>query len=163
MDLDCLHQYRISKHPKDIYTGVSSDDQWTSLSDVGKIFCGKALTYSEYIYTENQYLEFIEWVCKTSGVERLRITNLEDYQGLSHYPNLSWTEGVEQVKAIARDCLREKYWCKLQSRNMFIHFGYDYYLYIGLQVDCTQIYHIASSLGLFVKKMPSPYCKLDSE
>jgi hypothetical protein len=114
-------------------------------------------------YDRNQYLELIKWVCKSSGVERLQITNLEDYQCLSPCENLSWTESVEQIVNIARDCLRERYWCRLHAHNFFIHFGYDYYLYMGTQLDYLQMHCIANNLGVFVEKMSSPYCVLSSE
>ena len=163
MEFDCLFQYRISKYSRQSTPDMAVDDQWTSIFDIGKTFGGKVLTYSEYINTENQYLELIKWVCKSSGVERLQITNLEDYQCLSPCENLSWTESVEQIVNIARDCLRERYWCRLHAHNFFIHFGYDYYLYMGTQLDYLQMHCIANSLGVFVEKMSSPYCVLSSE
>jgi hypothetical protein len=38
---------------------------------------------------------------------------------------------IDEVELLARLILREKLWCKLESKDMFVHFGYDYYMYIG--------------------------------
>jgi hypothetical protein len=39
---------------------------------------------------------------------------------------------IEQLEWIIRSSLRESVWCKLSGPNgSYIHFSYDYYLYIG--------------------------------
>ena len=36
---------------------VDNMDEWTSFSDIGKIFNNKVLTIDEYLLTENKYLK----------------------------------------------------------------------------------------------------------
>ena len=39
---------------------------------------------------------------------------------------------VPDIKTVPRALLRERYWCKLESASVFIHVGYDCYMYIGV-------------------------------
>lgn len=39
----------------------------------------------------------------------------------------------------------------------FVHFGYDYYMYVGVETPCPQAQRLAAQLGLFVEEMRSPY------
>ncbi|MGC1498282.1 MAG: hypothetical protein WA790_20925 [Sulfitobacter sp.] len=61
-----------------------------------------------------------------------------------------------------RSCLREQSNLQFQSGTSFIHVGYDYYMYVGLNaVNDRTITQIEES-GLFVEPFFSPYF-LDEE
>jgi len=67
----------------------------------------------------------------------------------------------EQVKLLSRLILRELIWGKLVfDKQMFVHFGYDYYMYIGLEKKPKQALNTAQELGLFTEKFKSPYVVL---
>ncbi len=63
----------------------------------------------------------------------------------------------KEVADIARLVLRESLWCKLESDRMFVHFGYDYYMFIGSTEPCESTIKKIEKLGLFVEKFESPY------
>jgi hypothetical protein len=59
---------------------------------------------------------------------------------------------------VCRLVLREILWCKLESENGFyIHFGYDYYMYIGGPAPSENSIAYGRQQGLFVEEMESPY------
>jgi len=64
---------------------------------------------------------------------------------------------LEQLKIMLPGVLREEFWCKFEGPNSFIHIGYDYYMYVGVPVRCSRAEQLASSLGLFVEPLRSPY------
>jgi hypothetical protein len=53
--------------------------------------------------------------------------------------------------------LRERFWCRLESRKAFIHVGFDYHMYVGVYHVCPAAEELARRLGLFVESFPSPY------
>lgn len=154
---NCLYEFRVSKYYRDCTTGKLLFDQWTSISDVGKVFNGRVLTYAEYQQSENRYLLLIRNICLLLNITQLQITSLENPFNLCPYPNDCILESVDQIVDVATACLRERYWCKLQSSKLFFHFGYDFYLYIGSPLDFTQMSSLVSNLGLFIEKKNSPY------
>lgn len=65
---------------------------------------------------------------------------------------------LEQVKIVSKLILREYLWCKLISKyKMFVHFGYDYYMYIGSRSQCKDTLRKIKDSGLFVEDFESPY------
>ena len=50
------YEFRISKYNRVFGQEYFLDDDWTSISDIGKVFKGRVLTYSAYEHLENQYL-----------------------------------------------------------------------------------------------------------
>jgi hypothetical protein len=62
-----------------------------------------------------------------------------------------------EIDEVVRHVLREKFWCRLDGVGAFIHFGYDYYMYIGVPVTCIGAITLARQLGLFVEPFQSPY------
>ena len=157
MYLDGLYEFRISKYDKNYTKSAPLIDQWTSISDVGKLFGDQILTWDEYEKAEKRYLQLIHQVCSTLNISQLQVTFLEDPFGECPYPNNSFLDGIDQVVEISKDCLRERYWCKLQSDCLFFHFGYDYYLYVGSHLNQQQLSSLASSVGLFIERKRSPY------
>ncbi len=59
----------------------------------------------------------------------------------------------------SRLILREDMWCKFESDNVSIHFGYDYYMYIGSNASCDSVIEQIRLNGLFVEPYRSPYLK----
>lgn len=66
-----------------------------------------------------------------------------------------------QISDVIRLNLREDTWCRLEYEDkMFVHFGYDYYMYIGSDKVCNKSIDTIRESGLFVEDFKSPYLKL---
>ena len=63
---------------------------------------------------------------------------------------------LEQLAEVIRLILREKFWCRLEAAGGFLHFGYDYYLYLGVPHRCPAAERTASELGLYVEVFDQP-------
>lgn len=153
-----FNQYRISKfNPLYRVNEIYTKNEWTSMYDVGKSYDEKIFTFEEYLAVEKSYLNVIEKVLQKSNVKRVIIK-----QGENIYSKLNNSVlcSQEEVLLVARGCLREEFWCKLVSRNFFVHFGYDYYMYIGANIEEEHMSEIARENGLFSELIQqSPYFK----
>ena len=61
------------------------------------------------------------------------------------------------VVPITRFALRQIIWCKLLCDQMFVHFGDDYYMFIGSEKELENEIEAIRNNGLFVEEMKSPY------
>ena len=154
-----MKYYRVSKYDprKRDFKGFYQAEEWTSISDIGKVFAGKELTLDEYLRTEKNYLCFIKQFVELFGT-KIWIRAVEIYQECS----ISWGNGQrvdhnDEYLCFARDCLREQCWGKIVGKSFFIHFGYDYYIYIATNVDYRIINQMANLNNLYIEKMKSPY------
>lgn len=151
--------------------GAYLKDEWTSLSDVGKSFDWEVLTFEAYRKIEDAYVSTALSFVSEAGLDGLTITHLEtkrvsgaraeDLWGIAFDPKLARTGAVISVEALDDVCrlaLREVLWCKLESGDGFyIHFGYDYYMYVGGRVPSERSIAHGRRQGLFVEEMESPY------
>jgi hypothetical protein len=149
-------------------------DEWTAYSDINKIINGKSLSYAEYLVIENAYIGAINLFIICNNLTELPVEYLEKNQKLYQDPNLSpmmvkmfsqikggLKINIEEVEAVARLVLREQLWCKLGTEDtMFVHFGYDYYMYIGSVKKCVKTIRQIQQSGLFVEEFISPYLEL---
>ena len=125
-----MNEYRISKYDLTYRkNGVYIKEDWTSISDIGKVYDGNLFTLEDYLIVEDSYLRFIHILCTELDVHDIKINGLEDYKNKCKYVQAS-TLSINDVLQISRGCLREEYWCRLESDQIFFHFGYDYYMYI---------------------------------
>lgn len=151
-----MNCFRISKY-NPIYRkqGSYMKDEWTSISDIGKLFNGKIFTSEEYKAIESSYISCIHTIILEANIKKCTIKNFENYSETA-WENNQIIYG-NQIVLFIIDCLRENCWGKLQGSNFYIHFGYDYYVYIGTLLDLGQIISITSKNGLFCENMVSPY------
>lgn len=166
--------WRITKYnPKyrDAEGSYVIKDEWTSYSDIGKHIRGKEFTYNDYLQVENAYISTIKLFMECNRLKSLKVANLEKYieldkndryisEAMQH--NFNYVqEGVDlevdEVDLVAKLILRERLWCKLESSCMFVHFGWDYYMYIGSENSCINDIQRILNLGLFVEEYVSPY------
>ena len=157
-----VNQYRVTKYnPKNRVNGVYTKDEWTSMYHVGRSYNGKVFTFKEYLKVEKSYLDVIEQIMK-----ELDIKTIEVRQGERIFSalNNAAVNSREEVLMIARGVLREDFWCKLEAKDFFIHFGYDYYMYIGADIDDEKMHKIAEENGLFAERInESPYLRIPEE
>jgi len=166
--------YRITKYDPKYRNSVGFflNDDWTSISDIGKTFDNKILTFKDYLKSEDTYIETIMLFMESLSLNFLVVTSLEKFEDeirksefcsqsiVEIYKQLHSNQEVnrEQVRNIARLVLRELLWCKLESYSMFVHFGYDYYMYIGsTEAPPSSLLEKINKLGLFIENFESPY------
>jgi len=152
-----MHQYRVTKYdPKYRVNGAYTREEWTSIADVGRTFAGHAFSMADYERVEQQHIDFLCTLAEREDAFPLTIQSLE----MHHQPCLC-EEGqqitLSQLPDLVRSVLREECWCKLVAGDFFIHFGYDYYLYVGCTHTQEAIGPLAAQYGLFAEAMPSPY------
>lgn len=75
-----VYFYRVTKYsPKYRKNGVYTKEEWTSVSDVDKVIDNKRLTKEEYVLFEDKYVEAIGKVLYINGVDKVKVTDYEDY------------------------------------------------------------------------------------
>jgi hypothetical protein len=151
-------EYRVTKYNPAFRdsSGAYTRDEWTAASDVGRSFGGLVLTPEEYQKVEDAYVAVALSFLRESGQSSLAVGGLED----RGYP-IEFREGSvlgwEQLGPVIRSVLREEFWCLLEGQAGYLHFGRDYYMYVGVPYPCPGSQELARRLGLFVEEYPSPY------
>lgn len=138
-------------------SGAYLRDEWTSWSDIGETFSGETLTLERYLATEEAYLASASAFLSEANIQSLRVTSLENRGGQPCGLVEGSTIQATDLHDIVRALLREEYWCKLHGTASFLHVGYDYYMYVGVPIECPRSSALAQSLGLFVEAFRSPY------
>jgi hypothetical protein len=168
-----MNRWRISKYnPKFRKHGAYQKDDWTSVSEIGKSFQGSIFTLQQYLDTEDRYVSVVLSFLRESGLSSLTVKNLEkDLPRPPQVVNLELADLLQEMSdlqegelspvEIEKTCrvnLRELIWCKLEKEQLFyVHFGRDYYMYIGSALSCPRSVSDVSSVGLFIEEFPSPY------
>lgn len=173
-----MYSWRITKYnPK--YrdeNGAYKKNEWISFSDIGKIFNGEKLTLNDYIKIESSYIDTIISFIKVLKIPYLIITDLEKYELDNDiinkykeiYPNAMLNifnniknnaeYNIDKITHICKLVLREHLWLKLKyTKEFFIHFGYDYYMYICSNVKDDLLIEKIKNIGLFIEDFISPY------
>lgn len=174
-----MYSYRITKYnPKNRNdSGWYTINEWTAISDIGHIYNGVKFSKKPYFEIENSYIASIRIVMEFLHLKILSVSNLEKRSTRPRFKRYSSksmqelyksvTENMElhkeQISDMARLVLRELIWCQLNnSNNMFVHFGYDYYMYIGSSKKLPDnLKNKIEKMGLFVEDFDSPYLPED--
>ncbi|WP_018703688.1 hypothetical protein [Anaeromusa acidaminophila] len=169
-----MFSWRITKYKPDYRDelGRYTKNEWTSFSQIGDEFNGYKFTKEDYVIVENAYVDTIMAFMSSNNITSLNVDGLEKRkfqkrkddvysdEMINLYYNLKENDviNVEAIKNLSRMILREDIWCKLEKENtMFIHFGYDYYMYVGSYQSCEKVIEEITKKGLFVEKYESPY------
>lgn len=169
-----MYKWRVTKYnPENRNTdGTYKIDEWTSFHDIGKAFNNELLDYSNYKRVEDAYIKVIELILSYNGISSLTITDLDKYNSSLELNDFNTPDivnlfgeinnnkqlGLDKIMILARLILREELWCKLQNdKGNYIHFGYDYYMYIGSNTNNQEIYDEVRKIGLFIEEIESPY------
>lgn len=165
--------FRVTKYDPALRspTGAYARHEWTSVSDVGRMFEGKVVSFSEYMRTEEAYVQAVRCFLHDSGVFTLRVTDVETRTNrVESFPVEIAQETVERARSVIDDTevsgedldrvvrlvLREAVWCRLiGKRGFYVHVGYDYYMYIG--ADDMSAPPRGLPPGLFVELFESPW------
>lgn len=165
-----MKQYRITKYNpmyRDI-EGIYSIDEWTSISDIGKLYGSREFSLPEYLKVESKYIEAIALFMKCNDLNSFVISEVEKYSDEmeqnsanmeSIYHNIKEGDllNIAEIPNICRLLLREYMWGKFAAPTMFVHFGQDYYMYIGVTKECENVIDRIIEMGLFVEEFESPY------
>jgi hypothetical protein len=174
---DYMYKYfwRITKYdPTQRIKGVYKNKEWTSISDVGRVFSAGKFLLEHYLETESLYIMSIILIMKENNLNSFQVVDLEKYNfDLENdefhsiytdemkrlYSNVKNGDYIsaDKLELLSQLLLRGKIWCKFQNREMFVHFGFDYYMYIGSVKECSDSLIKISSSGLFVESFESPY------
>jgi hypothetical protein len=158
------HQYRITKYNpalRDAHGAFKGDD-WAACSDVGRAFDGVVLTHAEYQRVEDAYAFSVDKLLRAAKVQSLQLRRLEKRGNFKppSFVKLGATLDVAHCAEFARLALREEVWGMLVSPGRaYVHFGYDYYMYMGLPAKCGQAVGEVLQRGLFVEQFRSPYLR----
>ena len=152
-------EYRVSKYNpafRDM-DGRYLRDEWTAVSDIGRSFGGAVLTREDYQRVEDAYVATALGFLREAGCASLAVVGLENYGRCPSAPPEGAVVAEPQLGDMIRSILRAEFWCLLEGGSCFLHFGYDYYLYVGVPSPCPQACLLASRSGLFVEEFDSPY------
>lgn len=152
-----MNQYRVTKYNplNRAPNGVYLLDEWTDFSDIGKTFAGNVFTAEEYKIVEDNYIGMCLAIWEKSGCPKLSIHSIEIYDECAAVPQN--VEKPQQLTMVIQEILENQVWAKLECCKLFFHFGWDYYMYIGTDMDRTVLEDCAWQFHLFVEKMQSPY------
>ncbi len=153
-----MNEYRVTKcNPafRD-HSGAYTKVEWVSFAQIGQTFSGVLLTADEYERVEEAYIQAALSFLRESGRLSMRVAGLEnprmqplDFQNDSVLP-------LDCIGEVIRRVLRDEFWCRLEGSEGFIHFAWDYYMYIGVPHPCPTTRARATKLGLYVEEFASP-------
>lgn len=159
-----LHHYRITKYDpsRRLPSGAYPLDEWTAFSDVGKTFQGQTFELDEYLRVEAACLGTIRAFLNEAGIAKLQLRGLENHWRNpvpAFVADRAWLD-VPQSLEFSRLALREVVWGKLGAPGKaYVHFGWDFYLYVGVPRRCRESVSKAGAEGLFVQAYRSPYLR----
>ncbi|MFD1177721.1 hypothetical protein ACFQ3W_15625 [Paenibacillus puldeungensis] len=168
-----MYCWRITKYDPAYrdHKGNFEKEEWTSFSDIGKVFGGSQFAISDYLSIESKYISAVTILMKCMNASSLEISNVEKFENSivqNQYVARNMVEmfttikngdniDVTNIPDLCKLILRDHLWGKLSTSSMFVHFGYDYYMYIGLQKECQLGLNEIRESGLFVEAFTSPY------
>lgn len=147
-------------------------DEWTCPSEIGKVIKGNEFTFEQYLIVENAYIDTIMEFLKAVEQQTLRAIQVsdrsisqEDKRSVLYEQEFSdigikedMTYSIIEIRTICKMILRNYADCQLYAKDhFFVHFGWDYYMFIGSSHDSYQAIKFAESKNLSVEECTSPY------
>jgi hypothetical protein len=174
-----MYYYRVTKYNPESRNerGWYLRDEWTDFSCVGITFNGQIFTMKEYERFEDLYINAVLQFMYCIGIKKLVCSycwkpkgGFQDEPIPSSWKKVylrvrkrSSVEGGEIV-ILLKMILRNYLVCKLEYKDkFFVHFGYDYYMYIGVEKECKIAKEKIRESGLFVEDFVSPYLHSDED
>lgn len=153
-----MNEYRVTKYNPEFRNQYDhyTKDEWTMFKQIGDTFSRIVLTVDEYQRVENAYVQVALSFFRESGLTSLKVAGLENYQKRTLDFSNDDVLPLDRIGVVIRSILREEYWCRLEENGAFLHFGWDYYMYIGVPHPCARAEALATELGLYVEECASP-------
>ena len=169
-----MYAYRVTKYDPALRNarGAFLRDDWTAMSDIGKIVGGHRIRPEDYLGVEDAYVDSAMGMLTSAGVKALKMSDLTimpigKWHGAIDDCVAQFCSGLREglvvsggdLELVVRGCLRNFVWCRLWGElGSYVHFGDDYYMYVGLHVPAS---HLRLPPGMFMEEMESPYMILD--
>lgn len=153
------HQFRITKYNPQFRneSGAYQLDEWTEYSDLGRVFNGVKFSIEEYEKVESAYIQSVILILEELLIDSVKIESLENRNKIPTITN-GQIVNLNDLPHTMKLVLRENCWFRLRHpRRAFIHFGYDYYMYIGVSRMPYKSLTAIAHLGLYVETYQSPY------
>ena len=157
-------EIRLSKYdPKYRREGNYAKDDWTAVSDIGKVFDdGTKFTKRQYLECEQRYVDCILELLRRCGQERFNITSYEKHSfGLrSLLCSMRLDRKLRITKWKDKQILEGKgliCFSIAAAVGVPIFFVYDYLVYIGVDLPPACVACTVDKYGLFFEVMKSPY------
>lgn len=168
------YQYRITKYNPVLRNenGEYISEEWISPWQVDKTFGGKLFTIKDYLQVEKAYIDTVLSFLKECKLKSLRVIQLQKNNELlqdesselfeEKFNNIVLEEDLlvneADIPIICKMVLRDYIHCHLiSSDNFFVHFGTDYYMFLGSNQPCRNAVDFARKNNLFVEEYQSPY------
>ncbi len=147
------YEFRVTKYDptQRDEAGCYLRDEWNSFADVAR---GR-VTLAEYERVEKAYVQAARALLTCAGIDQMRI---EDREGLEMRKPVK----VDAIENVIRPILREQFWARLTDGLSFVHFGWDYYMYVGVDDLNDAVAGEVAALGLFMEPMLSPYFQVEA-
>lgn len=168
-----MYSWRVTKYNPKYRNelGHYKKDEWIAIGDIGNEFEGTILTAEEYLKVETLYVNAVLQFLECNKIDRLTVTSIEknsmrrqenrpsrEMKRIYRSIKNNYEVGISKLPDVIRLNLREVIWCRLiYNDTMFVHFGWDYYMYIGSKHRCAKAVNNIEKSGLFVEEFESPY------
>ncbi|NML37488.1 hypothetical protein HHL17_09830 [Chitinophaga sp. G-6-1-13] len=136
---------------------------WTSFSDIGKLFNGVALLLDEYLQTERRYIYAVQCILNSGLQREIQVQKVEKYtpENLSgdllelyHVIQEGGMFPMDALSGLMQLVLREYVWYEIHvigAAELCVRFGYDYYMYVNGVAQEDTIWEEVRKIGLFVR------------
>lgn len=168
-----MFRWRITKYDPQYrdHRGFYLKDEWIDYSDIGETFEGKTLTFEEYLKTEVAYIQAVLLFMQDLNIDSLRISRLIN-DGRTRKKVITDDKielinntyvNKERITYIIQLILRNKLGCKFKAKEMYVEFGWDFYMFIGsIRRPSNSTIEKIEQMGLFVEQcIPAPRRDLD--
>ena len=168
-----MNCWRVTKynplHREDGANSPYTVDTWTQVEDLQE----SKVSVEEYKKVEDSYVNACMLFAKDTGLDTVKVVDfINDMDSsevlIEHKLDLPDRRDeleeipVEELADLVRKNLRGILYCKIEGENSFyIHFGYDFYMYIGSEFSCESAINLVEESGLFVEKFVSPYLDIE--
>jgi len=168
-----MYSWRITKYNPEIRDehGYYGKDEWIMMRDIGKDINGEILSIDEYLRVEDLYIGAVLEFQKCNNIDKFTASDVGRFRFRNQKikPSKNMKKLYKKVKEndiigasdlldIIRLNLRALLNCNLlYEDDMFVHFGWDYYMYIGSKQKCDNAIKQIEESGLFVEEFESPY------
>ena len=159
---DAVQEFRLTKYDpaRRDAQGRYNVDEWTYFAQVGKCFAGVELTFADYERVEAAHLDAVQALLRGAGIDALVVRDAEpSIQGEPPAVAAGTRLSGDALREAFRDVLRERWWCRFEADDAtaFVHFGWDYYIYLGLPRLDDDARRRVEDAGLFLEPFISPY------
>lgn len=167
-----MKAYGITKYRN--LKGEIAEQEWISISDIGRSFGGVTLTAESYMDTEDAFVRIILRILDYMGVKKCKIKNIDKMDIIKSRPEIPVSDDVKalytqklwnfydslhenqeidlmEMGDVIRLQLREDIWARVYVPYRFkLFIGYDYMVDVETSVSLDPILEELNNMGLYV-------------